>query len=950
MLFIAKAQAQTCSGTVDITGNSGTINDGSGPIRSYGTDLDCTWDIIPQGGGPIRLTFTEFETSDDGDRLGLSTFPTSLSFFQTLFGDLSDLVPFVINVPSNRVVLRFRTDDRNRSGSEGWTLNYETDFVNEAPVIAPQAFSTPEQTIPGTIIGFVEAEDETAGILLDYQIVSGNEAGFFELNERTGELKVIGDETKQLDFETESTYTLRVEVSDGLASDAATITINVTDVDEALLPQIADPVQAFEYGVRLPVGTELASLNVTNPGANPLIFQEIVPDRFFQLDGQGRISIEDLVFLPDTYEYLVAVSNEVGSSIARVTFRKVALGCEGIVTLSNTSGEFSDGSGPSLFGESDCSWNIRPEGGGPIRISFTELDLDNGRGGEGNIAIYGGADASAPLIARFGRFTRGLPVLATDADEVFVFFEGSFLNDEGQGWAATYESGFQNQAPVRPSGPLVYNIPKEAGNGTIIGRISIIDPDNDALTFTIEEGDTNGDLRLGQLSRGDSIVFVEFNSRPEERADVSRYDLTISVSDGIDAISFPVTINLLEGITAAPTIEDQTFTIEEGFSRFESIGEIIASDPNNLPLLFSIVSQSVPNAFSLPREFDFPRNRIFPASSVLDFETNPVITFEVEVANGFATSQATITVQLEDVGCTGAVTVTENEGTISDGNGEADYENNSSCEWILAPEAGGPIEVSFTAFDVEQDFDVLTFTAAAGESNELIRSFTGSELPDTFLIDADQALINFTTGAVGTADGWSFTYRSLNTAPTAPDQEFSILESSVSATIIGTVLAIDTQNDIISYAIISGNTDNTFAINTETGELTVNNSEAIDPEVNPSFFLTVEASDGFLSSTTTITVAVEEVLSVGSVPGSFNVYPNPVSDRLTVTLRRDHIRTIIITDLYGKQVISHNNKEFIKKDAEINLAVDLPNGVYILRVEGPDFVESLKILVKKESN
>ena len=184
MLFIAKAQAQTCSGTVDITGNSGTINDGSGPIRSYGTDLDCTWDIIPQGGGPIRLTFTEFETSDDGDRLGLSTFPTSLSFFQTLSGDLSDLVPFVINVPSNRVVLRFRTDDRNRSGSEGWTLNYETDFVNEAPVIAPQTFSTPEQTIPGTIIGFVEAEDETAGILLDYQIVSGNEAGFFELNER----------------------------------------------------------------------------------------------------------------------------------------------------------------------------------------------------------------------------------------------------------------------------------------------------------------------------------------------------------------------------------------------------------------------------------------------------------------------------------------------------------------------------------------------------------------------------------------------------------------------------------------------------------------------------------------------------------------------------------------------------------------------------------------------
>ena len=92
--------------------------------------------------------------------------------------------------------------------------------------------------------------------------------------------------------------------------------------------------------------------------------------------------------------------------------------------------------------------------------------------------------------------------------------------------------------------------------------------------------------------------------------------------------------------------------------------------------------------------------------------------------------------------------------------------------------------------------------------------------------------------------------------PVTENQSFSVAEFSPNGTLVGTVAASDADGTIVSFAITAGNTDGAFAINSA-GTLTVANSAAINPAVNPSFALTVVVTDndGYTASATmTVTV------------------------------------------------------------------------------------------------
>ena len=59
-------------------------------------------------------------------------------------------------------------------------------------------------------------------------------------------------------------------------------------------------------------------------------------------------------------------------------------------------------------------------------------------------------------------------------------------------------------------------------------------------------------------------------------------------------------------------------------------------------------------------------------------------------------------------------------------------------------------------------------------------------------------------------------------------------ENAANGTVVGTVAASDPDaGDTLSYAITGGNTGGAFAINATTGQITVNNSAALDFETQP---------------------------------------------------------------------------------------------------------------------
>ena len=100
--------------------------------------------------------------------------------------------------------------------------------TNTPPVLFDQTFSVAEDRAPGSLVGKVLASDDQRpppGVL-SYAIVAGNSGNAFGIDASNGDITV----DKALDFETLSSYTLGVQVSDGQLASTASVTISITDV------------------------------------------------------------------------------------------------------------------------------------------------------------------------------------------------------------------------------------------------------------------------------------------------------------------------------------------------------------------------------------------------------------------------------------------------------------------------------------------------------------------------------------------------------------------------------------------------------------------------------------------------------------------------------------------------------------------------------------------------
>ena len=144
-----------------------------------------------------------------------------------------------------------------------------------------------------------------------------------------------------------------------------------------------------------------------------------------------------------------------------------------------------------------------------------------------------------------------------------------------------------------------------------------------------------------------------------------------------------------------------------------------------------------------------------------------------------------------------------------------------------------------------------------------------------------------------------------NSPPVPSGGPFSVAENSANGTSVGTVAANDPDaGQTHTFSILSGNTDGAFTINSTTGEITVANSAALDFETNPTFSLTVEATDDGtppLSGTGTVVVnltdeneqptdinlsnaSVSENQPSGTLVGVFSTVDPDTTDSFTYTL------------------------------------------------------------------
>jgi len=115
--------------------------------------------------------------------------------------------------------------------------------------------------------------------------------------------------------------------------------------------------------------------------------------------------------------------------------------------------------------------------------------------------------------------------------------------------------------------------------------------------------------------------------------------------------------------------------------------------------------------------------------------------------------------------CGGTQLLTASSGTITDGSGANDYQNDADCRWVIQPGSGAGIRIEFTQFRTESGYDFVTiYDGSLVNSRYMVRRFSGTNLPPVVTTAIPEATIYFTTDGSITDQGWTLNYTTISQA------------------------------------------------------------------------------------------------------------------------------------------------------------------------------------------
>jgi len=397
-----------------------------------------------------------------------------------------------------------------------------------------------------------------------------------------------------------------------------------------------------------------------------------------------------------------------------------------------------------------------------------------------------------------------------------------------------------------------FSVAEAVANGTIVGTVVATDPDaGQILSYSILSGNANGAFAIntlnGVLSVADEAA-LNFEVSPS-------FALVIKVQDNGTGNLYnqaTITISLLY-VNEEPVINNQLFSITENSPNATHIGTVIATDPDSgQTMTFSIASGNTNGAFAINASTGA---LVVANQAALNFIINPTFSLGVKVTDngtGNLFKIAIVTVSVLPIPNQPPViinqTFTLNQNSPT----------GTSVGIVTAtdPDAGQKLVYSILSGNTEGAFTINSSTGEILVSNSTtfhIKSSSSFALvvqvnDNGSVILSNQATITVVMLAV-------------NEAPLILNQTKSTLEHQPIGTIVGNISAYDPDSGSpVIFSITSGNIGNGFAINANSGSLTINNPAAVCYEGNPVFNLNVKVQDNEgLTSEAIITVNVADI-------------------------------------------------------------------------------------------
>ena len=569
-------------------------------------------------------------------------------------------------------------------------VNTISETAISAELVANQV-NVSETVNAGTVIATFSATDPE-GNTLNYSL-SGTGSELMTVN-NDGEVILNGN----LDYETNPTLVVTLEVSDGTHTTTEEITINVVNDNEPAI--IAATLSATSFAENTAVGASIASINATDPEGSAVTYTlSGTGSDNFNIDTNGNITLANTLDYEtvSSYELTIVVDEGTYASTEVVT---VSVADVNEAPSLSTSVAFNAFQENTATGTTIATSTVTDPEAGAITYSLSGTGSEN-----------------------FAVSSDGTVTLANSLDyETATAYEITLTANDGANSVSqtiTVNVGDINEAPTVSATLAASSFAEDVSTGTTIATSSASDPESSTVTYSLSgTGSDNFSVDAnGNVTVASSLDYETTTS----------YSLTLTASDGTNSTQETITFNITDVDEFALALSSTSPSINEGVSTGTQVATSTLTQQDSASVTYSLSGTG-------SDKFAISSTGVITTAAAMDYETTSSYSLTVTVTDGTNTDTETINISINDLSINTLATTLANSGAAlaessSSGTAVASSSiSNPDSETItytlsgtgssnFSVDSSGNVTTNATLdFETAQSY-ALTLTATAGSTS-----------------------------------------------------------------------------------------------------------------------------------------------------------------------------------------------------------------------------------------
>lgn len=455
--------------------------------------------------------------------------------------------------------------------------------------------------------------------------------------------------------------------------------------------------------------------------------------------------------------------------------------CNGLTTLTNTTGSINDGSNTNdnYSSNTNCQWLIQPNGAATIELSFNQFKTE---AYYDELKVYDGSSNGANLIGTYSGTNLPNTIVSSGPSLYLTFTSDTYINEKG--WSLSYTSNYAAYCNDTTSLlAALGTFDDGSGNNNYSNNSDcywLIQPAGassiqiDFNYFNTESGQDMLYIYDGNNTSSNLLQTLSGNSSPSSILSTSgevmlHFNSNNSNSDIGWEIDYTANYGGSPYCSGTTNLTTSSGTFSDGSGNSDYIENsdckwlIQPAGANIINLSFSQFNTEQNNDYiNVYDGFNFSAPLIgsFSGTNIPNNITSSggamLVHFVTDGNNNSAGWEASYNTNTGY--CSDTVILSNGQGLTDDGSGVYLYANNSNCYWLIEPSGAAFIDLEFDYIEIEQNNDHIKIYDGPSSSSPLLGSFTGSLNNVKLQSSGPEIFIHFTSNSTNPSDGWEFEY------------------------------------------------------------------------------------------------------------------------------------------------------------------------------------------------